>query len=168
MNKINFLVVGAQKSGSSTIDDYLRKHEDICLPNSRKEVHFFDNDLLFNTQVNYDYYHKFFENCQGTCRGEVTPSYMYWKPAIARIYTYNPTIRILVILRNPIHRAYSHWNMQRQRNLENRTFLEAIRSECKSLESRSIRGQNLKYSYVSRGLYFEQILRIFLHHYLFL
>ena len=54
---------------------------------------------------------------------------MYWHNAPRRIWQYNPDIKLIVILRNPIERAYSHWNMERSRNAEKLSFFDAIQSE---------------------------------------
>ena len=56
--------------------------------------------------------------------GEATPIYMYWKNAIKRIYNYNSDMKLILVLRNPIDRAFSHWNMEVHRKREDRTFLE--------------------------------------------
>src|SRR5438045_7931309 len=76
--KVGFLVVGAQKSGTSALDEYLRHHPELCLP-SQKEVHFFDADELFVTDaVDYARYHANFKpQPQHRLMGEVTPSYLY-------------------------------------------------------------------------------------------
>ena len=61
--------------------------------------------------------------------GSVTPIYTYWKPAMERIRDYHPGIKLIVLLRNPIDRAFSHWNMYRERKQEDLGFLEAIAEE---------------------------------------
>ena len=58
-NKVNFLVVGAQKSGTSALDKYLRSHPNIDMA-STKEVHYFDYEDKLNADANYDKYHQFF------------------------------------------------------------------------------------------------------------
>ena len=108
----------------------------------------------------YALYHSFF-NPEGEDRlcGESTPIYIYWKDAARRIWQYNPEIKIIVILRNPIDRAYSHWNMERLREAETLSFGEAIRRErerCRALSST----QHRVYSYVDRGYYLKQIKRL--------
>ena len=93
-------------------------------------MHFFDNDQLFAGAIDYDLLHRHFKpNKTALISGETTPIYCYWPPAMQRIHDYNPDIKIILILRNPIHRAFSHWNMQRQRNLDSRDFLEAVEQE---------------------------------------
>jgi hypothetical protein len=92
-------------------------------------------------------------------RGEVTPIYMYWRPCMQRIWEYNPDIRLIALLRNPIERAYSHWNMERIRGAESLPFLAALRAERVRLsEARPL--QHRVYSYMDRGFYTEQIRRM--------
>ncbi len=80
----------------------------------QEEMHFFDDDDLFSGPVDYDLLHKHFPAVPAsTIAGECTPSYLYWKPAAERIWNYNPGIKLLVLLRNPVERAFAHWNMQR-------------------------------------------------------
>ena len=66
--------------------------------------------------------------------GEATPIYIYWKKAIERLVRYNPNIKLIIVLRNPITRAYSHWNMMRNRNKENLSFVDAIAAEPERLK----------------------------------
>lgn len=157
-DKINFLIVGSQKSGTSALDKYLREHSDIEM-GIRKELHFFDNEEYFKGDVDYDIYHKFFTSNTSKIRGESTPIYMYWNPSIGRIFEYNPNIKIIAILRNPITRAFSHWNMERDRNADHVSFPIAIRTENDRCRS-ALPLQHRVYSYTDRGFYSEQIRRI--------
>ena len=158
--KINFLIAGAQKSGTSALWEYLREHPEICLP-EKKEIHFFDNDKFFSKKkIDYTHYHSFFKvEKQHKMIGETTPIYMYWMDAPKRIWQYNPEMKMIIILRNPIDRAYSHWNMQRDRGLETLSFSEAIRKETERAR-KSLPSQQRFFSYTDRGFYSEQIRRI--------
>jgi hypothetical protein len=64
---------------------------------------------------------------ESTLAGECTPSYLYWQLTAERIWKYNPKIKLLVLLRNPIDRAFAHWNMQRFKGREPLNFFEAIK-----------------------------------------
>jgi hypothetical protein len=55
---------------------------------------------------------------------------MYWYDAPRRIWQYNPDMRIVILLRNPVDRAYSHWNMERERGAEPLEFRQAIATEA--------------------------------------
>ena len=128
--KVDFLIVGAQKSGTSALDEYLRGHSEIQMA-KRKEAHFFDVENNFVSRVDYSKYHALFEDdCGRTRKGEATPIYMYWYEAPKRIWEYNPNMKLMAVLRNPIDRAFSHWNMERDKNTDNLPFSEAIRTEA--------------------------------------
>jgi len=158
---VSFLGCGAQKSGTSALDNYLRQHPQICLPD-QKEIHYFDNEYNFRYHnVNYLKYHSFFQKSSNhRIAGEVTPAYMYWDNAMSRVWEYNPRIRILILLRNPILRAYSHWNMNRIKGVEEHSFLGAISSREEGLRAK-LPFQNKKFAYLDRGFYSSQIRRIY-------
>lgn len=158
--KVGFFIVGAQKSGTTALDFYMRQHPEICMA-ARKEVHFFDIERHFTgDRANYSVYHSFFEpGPQHRILGETTPAYMYWLPATRRLWEYNPDAKLIAILRNPIERAFSHWNMQRERGIEPRSFWEAIHSEREKCRE-SLPLQNKPYSYIDRGFYTEQIRKL--------
>lgn len=158
--KVDFLVVGAQKSGTTALDTYLRSHTNICMGDV-KELHYFDDETHFSTTPNYEQYHKKFSPVSShSVLGEVTPIYMYWQPAMRRIWEYNPNMKIIVLLRNPIERAYSHWNMETLRGAETLPFSEAIRKERQRVRE-ALPLQHRVYSYIDRGFYVEQLRRIY-------
>lgn len=157
--KIDFIVGGTQKGGTTALDYYLRKHPQIGMAKI-KEVHFFDNEHAFSRpNINYSKYHLFFDSIRKKkIYGEITPIYIYWKPSCKRIYEYNPNIKLIFILRNPITRAFSHWNMEFDRNYDNEKFSRAIQNESDRVKE-SLPLQHRVYSYIDRGLYSEQIKR---------
>ena len=159
-SKVNFLIVGTQKAGTSAIDSYLRQHPQIAM-GLKKELHFFDNDMLFSKNINYSQYENCFEEKQNAIiKGEITPIYMYWKPCMQRIYEYNKQIKIIAVLRNPIDRAFSHWNMEVNRNNEKKDFNYCIKNEQLRLNAGDDKVKRIV-SYVDRGFYVEQIQRIY-------
>src|SRR5438045_2323453 len=108
VEKLDFLVAGAQKSGTTALNYYLKRHPRIALP-VKKELHFFDNDELFaGGNVSYEPLYEMFRPARsGSIAGENSPIYLYWRPALPRIRDYNPAMKFIVILRNPIERAFS-------------------------------------------------------------
>ncbi|MFL2982933.1 MAG: sulfotransferase domain-containing protein [Candidatus Neomarinimicrobiota bacterium] len=159
--QVDFIVCGVQKGGTTALDQYLRLHPHICMAD-KKEVHFFDRDEYFNNfELDYSQYHKFFSPKKfHKIIGEATPIYSYWDLAIERIYKYNSKIKLILVLRNPVKRAFSHWNMERDRNREERSFWDSINAEkSKLFESNHI--QDRTYSYLERGLYSSQIKKIY-------
>jgi len=166
-NKVDFVVAGAQKSGTNALNDLLKLHPQLCFTKKKKrnELHFFDDDRLFTGWINSNHkYHMHFSPRQShQLIGDVTPAYMYHPNAAERMSKYNPKLKIIVILRNPIERAFSHWNMQTKRKRESRPFLEAIKCELvtphKTFPHRSKRF-SFENRYLARGLYTEQIMRL--------
>ena len=161
IQKLDFIVAGAQKSGTTALNYYLKRHPQIALP-IKKELHFFDNDELFaGGNVSYEPLHEMFRPARvGSIAGENTPIYLYWRPALPRIRDYNPAMKFIVILRNPIERAFSQWNMQRTRRIEPFDFLDAVGAEPGRIAA-SAPKQVRKFSYVDRGRYAEQLERAF-------
>jgi hypothetical protein len=157
--KLSFIVAGAQKCGTTAFHSLLKQHPQILLPD-RQELHFFDKDELFSGQVDYRKLHQHFKPTRtATIAGENTPIYIYWPPVMERIHAYNPTIKILAILRNPIERAFSQWNMQRERGLDKREFLTAVSAEQEAIrKGLAIHPES---AYISRGFYTEQLKRLF-------
>lgn len=158
--KVDFIIAGTQKGGTTALDEYLRSHPEICMAD-QKEVHYFDVDENFiKTNIDYSEYHSnFFPNASQKIIGESTPIYMYWKAAPERIYNYNPNIKIILVLRNPIDRAYSHWNMECQKKRDTLSFWDAITTESERC-SADFPKQHRYFSYVDRGFYSVQIERL--------
>lgn len=151
--------MGVQKAGTSALDMYLRRHPGIAMAAS-KEVHFFDNENVFKkTRPSYRLLDNEFEHNANGLRGECTPIYIYWEPAMKRIWEYNPQIKIIGILRNPIERAYSHWFMEKSKGKEDLEFGLSVRNEVARCRS-ALPFQHRIYSYVDRGFYSVQIRRI--------
>jgi hypothetical protein len=161
VEKLGFLVAGAQKSGTTALNYYLKRHRYIALP-IKKELHFFDNDeLSAGGNVSYEPLHEMFRPAHpGSIAGENTPIYLYWRPALPRIRDYNSAMKFIVILRNPIERAFSQWNMQRARGIEPFDFMDAVRAEPQRI-AESAPKQLRKFSYLDRGRYGEQLERAF-------
>lgn len=157
---VDFLICGTQKGGTTALYAYLRDHPQICMA-KRKELHFFDNEVHFQSmKPDYSAYHAQFDvKPPHKIIGEASPIYMYWYDAPRRIWQYNPRIKLIVLLRNPVDRAFSHWNMERSRNMENLSFWDAIRNEGKRCRA-ALPLQHRVYSYVDRGFYLDQLRRI--------
>ena len=170
IERLDFIVAGAQKSGTTALHYFLRKHPQIALP-ERQELHFFDDDEIFSRPVDYDLLHRQFRPVAGstllrfaTARqaiaGEVTPSYLYWKPAMERIWNYNRQIKLVILLRNPIDRAFAHWNMQRFKDREPLGFLDALKEEPRRI-AQPLTIESRRFAYVDRGFYSGQLERVF-------
>ena len=81
--RVDFVIGGTQKGGTSALDSFLRQHPEICMPTTRKELHFFDRE---DENRDYKKYHANFKpNPQQRVTGEASPIYMYWETAPGRI-----------------------------------------------------------------------------------
>lgn len=121
----DFLVIGAQKAGTTTLFALLRKHPHIYLP-PQKEVQYFSNDELFTRGLNW-YMEENFRtgNFEGIA-GEISPQYMFRDLIPERIKAALPNVKLIAILRHPLKRAFSHYQMSVRRGLENRDFRSAF------------------------------------------
>ena len=159
---VDFVIAGTQKGGTTALDHYLRQHPDIGMA-SQKEVHYFDNEAHFSQSPDYSVYHGFFDWDDGArVHGESTPVYMYWHPAPVRMQAYSASLKIILSLRNPVERAFSHWNMERGRGNDDMPFMEAIEQESTRCRE-AVNGQHRVFSYTDRGFYSKQIRRILDH-----
>lgn len=161
--KVGFLIAGAQKSGTSALDAYLREHPELCFPRE-KELHFFDKDRLFAAEpIDYTPYHAQFDaRPPQHLLGESTPAYLYWPGAIERIARYNPAMRFILLLRNPITRAFSHWNYERLVHREPLAFLEAVHAYPERQRTMTP-GRAKRFAYIDRGFYTGQLKRLWTH-----
>jgi hypothetical protein len=157
---VNFVIGGVQKGGTTALDAYLRAHPQICMADC-KATHFFDGEQRFAAgPVDYRPLHAQFQPspAQRTL-GEATAIYTYWLTAPRRIWDYNPAMKWIVLLRNPIERAYSHWNMEHGRSTDTVPLLEALNNEgARCREALPL--QHRVYSYIDRGHYLEQLHRL--------
>ena len=157
--RASFLICGTQKGGTTALADYLRLHPDLWVP-QQKELHFFDDERQNWERPSYRKYHGAFRDAKiGTTWGEATPIYMYWEPCAERIWRYNSAMRLIIILRNPITRSFSHWAMERQRGAEKLDFETALLLEEERCHD-SLPHQHRVYSYIDRGYYTQQLRRL--------
>jgi hypothetical protein len=156
---VRFLIAGTQKGGTTALAAYLARHSQVFIPTA-KEVHFFDNEEHDWRQPDWSLYHQHFREALPTqIWGEATPITMWWRPAIERLWRYNKDVRLLLILRNPITRAYSHWNMERRRGTDQLGFLEALQQERERCRA-ALPFQHRVFSYIDRGFYSQQLREI--------
>jgi hypothetical protein len=155
---VNFIIAGAQKAGTTALYDYLT--EDPALELAKvKEVHFFDDEELDWSDPDYRSYHERFSMGRPVVRGEATPIYIYWPRCLERIARYNSDMRLILLLRDPVERAWSHWKMEFARGVETMPFSWAIREGRQRLFQSDPWGAHREFSYVERGFYGEQIAR---------
>lgn len=120
----DFLIIGAQKSGTSSLFQYLNQHPRLQ-GSKEKEIHFFDRDERY--KKGEEWYQNFFRkniiSLQNRFLFEATPVYLYRRGCAERIYRYDPGLKLIAILRNPVDRAFSAWNMYRDLRNRNHSLL---------------------------------------------
>ena len=174
----DFIIAGAQKCGTTSLYRWLAAHPRVAEA-SKKEVHFFD----LNYHKGRRWYQRHFPSAlerlaarrRGNGRllaGEASPYYLFHPHALRRIRQAMPEVKLIVLLRNPIDRAYSHYWHNVRHGREPLSFEEAIEREPERLRSetekmrkderyRSFAHQH--YSYLARGVYAEQLLAMWSH-----
>jgi hypothetical protein len=157
---VNFIIAGVQKGGTTALYEYLADEGDIALSRA-KEVHFFDDETQDWSNPDYGAYHAAFAAPGDRPCGEATPIYVYWPNSLERIRAYNPAMRLILVLRDPVRRAWSHWQMEYARGAETKPFAWCIRQGRQRLFDGVPWGHHREFSYVERGFYGEQVERLF-------
>lgn len=180
----NFFIVGAAKAGTTALQQYLGQHPDVYF-SPIKETHFFSTDIDpakfrqdFRKAAEFDVaayldsdmghpvhqafvqdenqYLKLFKGADSkTAVGEAAVSYLWSKKAAANIRTAIPGARIILILRNPVDRAFSHYLMDLLMGGITDPFVEAVKKDL----SQAVQGWGITNLYVELGLYCEQVSR---------
>lgn len=156
----DFVVIGAQKSGTSSLYAYLTRHPQVY-PARRKEIHFFDQ--RFDRGVGWYRSHFPLRARLGRSglTGEATPYLLFHPGAPARVRSVVPDAMLIAVLRNPVDRAYSHYWHARCRGFETLSFEDAVEAERARLEDDADGFAHQRLSYLSRGDYFPQLTRWF-------
>jgi len=148
----NFIIVGAQKAGTSSMMVYLSEHPEIFIP--LEEMHYFDIDK--NYKKGMKWYEKKFKKWNGEkAVGEKSPLYIYVENVPARIAKVLPNVKLIFMLRNPVDRAWSDYWANVRKGRDSLIFQEGLANE----EIRIKKGFKEKriYSYKNRGKYVIQI-----------
>lgn len=158
--RVDFVVVGAQKAGTTALFDHLL--DDPRLNLSRvKETHFFDDESIDWTRPDYAAYHAHFDPTRPGLMGEATPIYIFWPGSLERLRAYNPHARLILMLRDPVKRAFSHWQMEYARRVETLPFSQAIRGGRRRLSGLALNHPDRRvFTYVERGFYGQQVERL--------
>jgi len=167
----DFLILGAQKAGTTSLYTYLSEHPNIA-PAIAKEPHFLDYNYARGEAWYRAHFPTYWSRMRGVFQitGEASPYYLFYPHAAWRAKQLVPRAKLIVMLRNPVERAYSHYNHQVRFDAEPLTFEEALDQEATRLvgeyeeiladpEYYSFNYQN--YSYRARGMYADQLSRWF-------
>ncbi|UCH95915.1 MAG: sulfotransferase [Candidatus Aminicenantes bacterium] len=168
----DFFIVGAAKSATTSLHSYLKQHPQIHLPD-RKELYFF----AFNGEIQYfkladgtrrpglgctrEEYFKMYQNSpQGCISGDTSSWYLYYYENVIKniqqLYgSQARKAKIIMILRNPVERAWSHYSMHYAHGINNIPFREAISNG--SLQDKLQQGYFPGYDYIGFGMYSGQV-----------
>lgn len=169
----DFMIIGAQKSGTTSLYNYLVEHPNIARA-SRKEPHFFSGENYLKGRFWYRAYfptvlQKRFAERKGGERfitGEATPYYIFHPHAPRRVRETVPNVKLVALLRNPVDRAISQYHHEVRRGNETLPLAEAIEREPERLEGereKMLRDESYAsfayqyHSYLARGIYVDQI-----------
>lgn len=146
--KPNFIVIGAARSGTTSLFQYLDAHPEVYM-SQVKELNFFSNEKYWNKGL--EWYERNFKGAtsQHKAIGEISPSYTkapFTEDVVGRIHDYDPSMRLIYIVRSPIERCISHYLHRVQRGYETREFSEIVNDLSSS-------------SSVAQGLYYDQVSR---------
>jgi hypothetical protein len=125
-----------------------------------KEVHFFDDETGVDwARPDYGALHAAFPARDARPRGEATPIYIYWPNCLERIARYHPGMKLVLLFRDPVERAWSQWRMEFARGWETEPFAWCVRAGRARVDSAEARVFHRVYSYVERGFYGAQLAR---------
>lgn len=161
----NFLTLGVQEEGTTSLYRYLALHPRVS-PALVKEVHYFD----FHYGCGATWYRAHFAPqarlaARGLRTGEASPEYIFSPDAPQRVAASFPDVKLIVMLRNPVERAYSQYQMSVRRGFETLPFAEALALEPERLAAERLgvepayaRGSSHRHhSYLAKGHYAEQL-----------
>jgi len=162
----SFLIAGAAKCGTTSLAGYLAEHPEVHVP-PQKELEFFNRRYLWERGPGW-YSEQFAAAGQARAIGEATPNYMFYPWAVERIAQLLPDVRLIVCLRDPVDRAYSHYLHWREgMGFEGRSFERAVEDElaagAEEVADHRHDSSPPYYAYLARGLYHLQLERLERH-----
>lgn len=156
------------KCGTTALYEYIIQHPDVE-GSLTKEVHFFDRRYTRGLSW-YRRHFPFKSRLKGKLTGEASPYYLFHPAVARRIKETLPAVKLIALLRNPVDRAYSHYHHTKRKGFETLSFEEALACEEERMGDARTRlvadahyhdSQFQAYSYVTRGLYAEQLERYY-------
>lgn len=161
---IGFMIGGVQKGGTTALARYLAEHPQLALPRD-KEAHVFDDPAFDegwdSAAIDARFAPHFPATAQAVLRGDATPLTLSHQALVRRVARYNPAMRWVVLLRDPVERAISHYHMERQRGHEALPLVLAALLEDWRLRGRgrdwSLDSPLRRHNYAARGRYTRQL-----------
>ena len=159
--KVDFFIVGAPKAGTTSLYHYLNEHPEIVMSRQKETDYFSDEDLqkkgLYygKNRINtLEKYHSLFQNADQKKTGEASVSYLFYEDVPQKIKAYNSNGKIIIMLRNPVDRAFSHYLMDYRLGLISKSFESILENEKKDIKASLFYQQ-----YIELGQYSEQVKR---------
>jgi hypothetical protein len=169
----SYLIIGAQRAGTTSLHRYLVQHPAVRTMLRTKGVHFFDTSYgrgmaWYASRFPTRAYGWYVRRRHGTelVTGEASPYYLFHPHVPYRVAEHLPGVKLIVLLRDPVARAYSHFQHETARGFETLSFEEAVDAEPQRLaaELERMRREPLynsfahqHHSYQARGLYHDQL-----------
>ena len=153
MRRPDFLIVGGAKSGTTSLARYLDSHPKIKVVSERLEFFGEYENPAYKIESNNEYLGLFKGIPLDIKAGEKSVSYLYSNKAPIEIHQMNPDMKIIIILRNPIFRAYSDYWHRVRTGVEDLSFDQALTKEKERIQS----GARFELHYASYGLYYEKV-----------
>ncbi len=149
-------LVGAQKTGTTSLFNWLSQHPEIFAPNEFKDVDFYCGDKIYSEiNKNLNIFFKNFKKEKISLYGYVNA--MFYKNGIIRIVKHNPNAKIIVVIRNPVERAISAYDYLRKMGQEKRNIKDALFYKPKIDTFLEYNKFNSNFTYIEHGFYGEQI-----------
>lgn len=145
----DFLIVGAMRAGTTSLTRYLDTHPDVFMSRP-KEIHYFDRH---HARGEAWYRRHFADAAPGQRTGEATPMYSHSEAAMDRMAALCPDATLLMLLRDPVRRAHSHWCHNVQRGRDDRSFARAVEEGPDPRDA----AEGHRWAYVDRSRYARQI-----------
>ena len=167
---VDFMIVGAQKCGTTALWEYIRAHPQVSM-STPKEVHLFsspDYRVEWSPQeIDQRYARWFHQGAKTDVRGEVTPIYMFLTDVAPELKRYNPKLKLIVLLRDPVERTISDYYMQFARGKEKAPIWLALLAEpwrrWRCTDPRRKNSAFRIHSYRARSLYSLQLRNLYRH-----
>lgn len=161
----NFLVIGANKAGTTSLHEYLSQHPEVFMSPNKEPMYFrygyrdekllgeeerFEKNTIYKLE---DYLHLFDQAANAKAIGESSTTYLANPECAPRIKDFNPDMKIVVILRNPIERAYSNYKMYINWGIESKSFHRVVMDEIAGRKNKAPQGRQ----YLQLGKYSDSL-----------
>jgi hypothetical protein len=168
----DYVIIGAQRCGTTSLHNYLMQHPNV-VPSYKKEIKFFDSNYSRGERwyrSHFPYEDEMTD--EQLITGEGSPYYIFHPKAAQRMFAMLPNIKLIALLRNPVDRAYSHYQLSFRRGRETLSFEDALGQEEQRLDGvleNIIANDNYPmfnhkhFTYRLRGIYADQLPAWFEH-----